>query len=219
MISLLFPYRGDDGPRDRLFGYVLKWWQYHYPAAEICVGRNFDAPFNRAAARNDAFDQSTGSVLIIADADTVPTGEGVKAGIADAVAEKCWVIPYAEERYYNLTEGFTDIVLRTRSIGIHDIPEPTQGQYDHKITSWAGCLILPRDAWETVGGYDERFKGWGYEDNSFRLKLDKMWGPHRRQDSFCCHLWHPVTTENSFENPNILHNKEIYQQYQRGNFE
>lgn len=216
MISVLFPYRGDDGPRDRLFGYVLNWWQAFFPEAEICVGRNFDHPFNRGAARNDAYSQSSGSVIIVADADTIPTAQGVKAGIADVVAEKVWCIPYAEERYYNMTELATTAMLKEPVD--HPWPEPVQGNYDHKITSWAGCLILPREAWETVGGYDERFKGWGYEDNAFRLKLDKMWGPHRRQDSFCCHLWHPVSKENSFENPHIGFNRSLYREYQRGNF-
>jgi hypothetical protein len=213
VISVLFPYRGDDGPRDRLFGYVLNWWQAFFPEAEICVGRNFDQPFNRGAARNDAFNQSTGSVLIIADADTIPTVHGVKAGIADVVAEKVWCIPYAEERYYNLNEEMTEVLLKNT---VHfDRMEPTEAEYDHKITSWAGCLILPREAWETVGGYDERFKGWGGEDNAFQLSLDVLWGPHRRQDSYCCHLWHPVLKENSFENPHWPFNRSLMRQYQQ----
>ncbi len=216
MISVLFPYRGDDGHRDRLFGYVLRWWEVYFPEAQICVGRNFEHPFNRGAARNDAYKQAEGSVIIVADADTIPTVYGVKTGIADAVAEKVWCIPYAEERYYNLKEDMTQRVLEA---GVQTmIFEPHNGEYEHKITSWAGCLIVPRNAWEVVGGYDERFIGWGYEDNSQYLKLDALWGPHRRQDSYICHLWHPVTKENSFESPDIKHNRSLYQQYQRGNF-
>lgn len=221
MISVLFPYRGDDGPRDRLFGWVLAWWKANFPEAQICVGRNFEHPFNRGAARNDAFDQSTGTVLIIADADTVPTAQGVKEAIAEVVSTKCWSFPYDKERYYNLTEEHTATVLL---VPPSDTPqtkfpfEPGEGQYDHKITSWAGCLVLPREAWEKVGGYDTRFKGWGYEDNAFYLKLDSLWGPHRRQDSYCCHLWHPVSKENSFENPHIGFNKSLFRKYQRGDF-
>jgi hypothetical protein len=217
VISVLFPYRGDDGHRDKLFGYVLRWWQHHFPEAEICVGRNFDTPFNRSAARNDAFDQSTGSVLIVADADTVPTVEGVKASLAEVVATKCWSIPYAELRYYNLSEDATNFILN-QPID-QEFTEPDHpDEYEHKITSWAGCLILPREAWETVDGYDERFVGWGFEDNSFRLKLDKLWGPHNRQDSYCCHLWHPIEPNSTFEQPSIEHNRALFRAYQRGQF-
>lgn len=216
MISILFPYRGDDGPRDRLFGYVLRWYQHYFPEAQIVVGRNFDQPFNRGAARNDAFEQSSGSVLIVADADTVPTAAGVRSGIADVVAEQCWVIPYAEKRYYNLTKEATENVLK---LHVGEQPsEPVEGHYDHKITSWAGCLILPREAWEKVGGYDERFKGWGGEDNAFQLKLDNLWGPHRREDSYCCHLWHPVPAGTTFDQPHWPSNASLLRRYKAGNF-
>ena len=90
MISILFPYRGDDGHRDRLFGWVLRWWQANFPDAQICVGRNFDRPFNRAAARNAAHEDATGDLLIVADADTVPTAAGVRAAISDVVESQCW---------------------------------------------------------------------------------------------------------------------------------
>ncbi len=210
MMSVLFPYRGDDGPRDVLFGWVLRWWQHHFPEAEICVGRNFDSGFNRSKARNDAFAQSTGAILCVADADTVPTAEGVRAAIAEVVATKCWSIPYAEERYYNLCETITQEILQLPS----STPpvEPVYGEYDHKITSWAGCLVLPREAWETVGGYDERFVGWAFEDNAVMLALDTLWGPHRRQGSYVVHLWHP-RFDLDFDHPYIEHNKQLFSQY------
>jgi hypothetical protein len=216
MISVLFPYRGDDGPRDRIFGWVLRWWNANFPEAEICVGRNFDDPFNRGKARNDAFGQSHGQVVVVADADTVPTGEGVRAAIADVIEARCWSIPYAENRYYNLTEQATADVLSwtTRNA----IPEPDEHLWDHKITSWAGCLVIPREAWERVGGYDERFVGWGYEDNAFRVKLDRLWGPHRREDSYCCHLWHPVAEGSTFDQPEIERNRTIFLRYLQGDF-
>lgn len=214
-ISVLFPYRGDDGPRDVLFAWVLRWWRTHFPQAEICVGRNFYTPFNRGAARNDAFEQSSGLVVIVADADTVPTVVGVRAAIADVVEARCWSIPYAEERYYNLTEAATQHVLQEYR---DSIPEPGPGDYDHKITSWAGCLVIPREAWLKVGGYDERFVGWGYEDNAFMVKLDRLWGPHRREDSYCCHLWHPTPPGTTFDQPEIARNRGIYQRYLQGDF-
>ena len=217
MLSVLFPYRCDDGPRDRLFGWVLAWWQVNFPEAEICVGRNFEHPFNRGAARNAAFDQSTGSVLIVADADTVPTAQGVKDAIAEVVSTKCWSFPYAEDRYYNLTQAHTETVLHvppSDTAAIKFPHEPAEGQYDHKITSWAGCLIMPREAWEAVDGYDERFRGWGYEDDSFRMSLDMLWGSHRRQDSYVCHLFHE-RGDADFNQPHIQHNRDLYNRYRR----
>lgn len=213
MISILFPYRGDDGPRDQIFGHVLHWWKRHFPEAQICVGRNFDQPFNRGTARNDAYQQSTGQLLIVADADTMPTLTGVRDAIADVAEAQCWSLPYGETRYYNLTQETTRYVLDRK---LDRIPEPTQ--FEHKVTSWAGCLVMTREAWETVGGYREDFTGWGYEDNYMALKLDTFWGPCHRQASYCCHLWHPIAKENTFEQPTIGHNRALYQRALRGDF-
>lgn len=214
MISILFPYRGDDGPRDQIFGHVLRWWKTHFPEAQICVGRNFDRPFNRGAARNDAFEQSTGQIIIVADADTQPTLAGVRDALADVAEAQCWSLPYGEKRYYNLTQESTRHILEQH---LDRIPEPTA--YDHKVTSWAGCLVMTREAWDEVGGYRDDFVGWGYEDNYMALKLDQLWGPHRRQDSYLCHLWHPTKAGTTFDQPDIEHNRELYRRALQGDFE
>lgn len=211
MISLLIGYRGDDGPRDEIFGWVLKWWKLHYPEAQICIGRNFDEPFHRGKARNDAFEEATGDILIVADADTVPTVYGVDMAIEEILEGRApWVLPYGQERYYNLTEAATRHVLNGP---VMEIPEPPVPElWDHKLTSWAGCLVMPRSAWMAVQGYDERFVGWGGEDNAFQIVLDVLHGPHTRIDSYVCHLWHP-RGDADFSQPNWPHNRKLLDLY------
>lgn len=210
MISVLFGYRGDDGPRDVLFANVLRWWKVHYNDAQICMGRNFDQPFNRGKARNEAFKDATGDIIIVADADTLPTVDGVDLAIEEILEGRArWMLPYGPDRYYNLSEERTKSILNS---GATTIPEPVT--WEHKITSWAGCLIMPRAAYEAVGGYDERFVGWGYEDNAFQFALDTIWGPHARIDSFCCHLWHAIEPGTTFDSPTIGANRALFGKYQ-----
>jgi GT2 family glycosyltransferase len=50
----------------------------------------------------------------------------------------------------------------------------------------SGCFITPRDVWDRVGGYDERFTGWSHEDAAFLLAagvIDRLSGP-------MYHFWH-----------------------------
>lgn len=53
------------------------------------------------------------------------------------------------------------------------------------------CQIMPREAFITVGGMDERFRGWGGEDRAFLMALDHLWGPHQNLPGQILHLWHP----------------------------
>lgn len=211
MISILVPYRSDGGRRDELWAWVRKWWETNFPSAEICVGDDISEAFNRSAARNAAYRRARHDTLIIADADTVPTVTGVTSAI-DTIQNSRrfkWALPYAQDRYYNLTRETTEAILSG-----DELVEPTE--WEHKITSWAGCLILTRKAWETVGGYDERFIGWGGEDNAFQMALDTLVSPHIRTSSYICHLWHE-RGDADFSQPNWHHNRDLLARYRKAN--
>jgi predicted glycosyltransferase involved in capsule biosynthesis len=175
---------------------------------------------NRAAARNDAFKKSTGDILIINDADTF-CNQSVLDLAVDMVNEdaRTWVIPF--DVYYNLTQDFTDELLDGPEI---HTPLPSEVQYDHRIThvehppegSVAGVLVVPRAAYEATDGYDERFKGWGYEDDSQAWKWDHEWYPHKRLAGPCYHLWHPPAVDGDFKNPHIDENRRLFKEIKRG---
>ena len=77
-----------------------------------------------------------------------------------------------------------------------DPPEDWQFHPYHNTSSghWWGALIqiMPREAFELVGGMDERFRGWGGEDVSFMRALDTLYGKHRTFNGPVYHLWHPT---------------------------
>lgn len=58
--------------------------------------------------------------------------------------------------------------------------------------SWSCCIAIPRKAWDLLGGFDERFRGWGFEDMAFQSAACALAGAERVEgDVF--HLWHPRT--------------------------
>ena len=71
-ISLLVPFRADSpiDSRNASWSWVRRRWQYILPEAELCVGTDEGQPFSKTVAVNDAYRQSHGDMLVIADADS-----------------------------------------------------------------------------------------------------------------------------------------------------
>lgn len=56
--------------------------------------------------------------------------------------------------------------------------------------SWSCCFAIPRPGWDRLGGFDERFRGWGFEDMAFQSASVGLIG-HERVEGDLFHLWHP----------------------------
>lgn len=221
-ISVLIPWdtRTDCTWRRIHLSWLRRRWQELLWPIEICIGKNYDEPFNRSKARNDAFEQSTGEFLVVADADALFDADQITIAIQAVKTMGTWSLPFGT--YYNLDRDTTKSVLggvywrdysikSTRELGL---PPET---WEHQIEdSPGGIRILTREMWEAVNGFDERFVGWGYEDDAFRTALDVMVGKAvRLQGCNLYHMWHPVSPTDGFESPTILHNRKLYNQYKR----
>jgi hypothetical protein len=71
-----------------------------------------------------------------------------------------------------------------------------------------GCCVWARtDAFLRVGGMDERFVGWGGDDNDFAYRMD-MHTPFDHYDDELLHMWHPPSAEID-KNGDLPHSKWI----------
>lgn len=215
-VTVIVPFRPGEPHRDLVWQWVRSWWETFFPTFEIITADSDHPEFNRGAARNTAARRAAGDLLVIADADTIVQAEALDAAVAAVdVGLAPWAVPYAEGRYYNLAQRATMRRLMFPPQVVAPIGEPWDSDdWEFKITSWAGCLVLPRSAYWDAGGYPE-FRTWGYEDDCFRAALDVMAGPHTRIDGFALHLWHPATEEERFQNPDITSNRKVAKEYQR----
>ncbi len=96
--------------------------------------------------------------------------------------------------------GATEFLGRpaTRAVldGTHDIQD-RQLQLQSRYRHCTGPLLIERGLFERVGGYDERFSGWGAEDDAMRLVLADTAGEAvpAPLTAVCRSLWHPRDTE------------------------
>lgn len=212
-ISLLIPtgFGPEDERRIDIFNWVLARWMMQFSGTDwqVCLGTDNGEEFNRSRARNAAFQQSDGDILVLSDADTITTPANVLAAIDIVKKTGAWVI--AHEYYYSVCEIYTDFILAHRPD--FDLGD---GSFHRTKIDWvmhnqsvAGVLVMPREAYESVEGHDERFKGWGYEDSAFAAKLDRVWGTAQRTSGHIAHLWHPRGLD--FDQPYIKENQALFE--------
>ncbi len=217
MISVCIPWR-DNADRRRSFDWCKRRWQELLPDAELVTSDDpTQLTFSRSRAINQAARQAIGDVLILADADTTIDAGALHMGLVIAI-DWPWVIPYT--KYFNLDERSTRRILNSGKTEIppnftyeHLIPHPAQAPYGDPVS---GVVIVNKAAFEAAGGFDERFQGWGYEDNAFTAAMETLVAPARRvPNGAVYHLWHPVAPGTTWDSPTIEQNKKRFKQYER----
>jgi hypothetical protein len=202
VISLVVPFRGDGGQRDRVWEWCRAHWGAMLPGAEVILTDSGHEPFHRAASINRGVEAARGDKVIVADADTVISNV---IGLYVALEGPHWLIGYASERYFTLDAEQTDRLL-TRSPRLR-LPGPPPRALG--ITSWSGALGFRR---ERFVPFDERHHGWGYEDVNFAMAAETLLGPPARVDGYALHLWHERGLE--WSQPYIQENVALWHRYQ-----
>jgi hypothetical protein len=185
---ILVPRREGVPERDSAWLKCKERWQTIFPDIEIFEGHHNEGLFNRAKALNMA-SQAAGDwdMAIIIDSDIFIAEEQVREGLQRAAESGLVTWPFTQ--WKGLTQTGTGVMM-TQLVGwtsdqdIEELVEKTNP------VSWSCCIIMPRSAWDTIGGFDERFEGWGFEDMAFQSAAVGLVG-HDRMAGAVYHLWHP----------------------------
>ena len=55
----------------------------------------------------------------------------------------------------------------------------------------SSVVVVSRKQWDIIGGFDEQFRGWGFEDTAFAAAAETF-GGIIRMDGEVIHFWHPT---------------------------
>lgn len=203
-MRVIVPYRADNGHRDRLWAFL----RTHYWAGfDITLGHHHDGPFNRAKAVNQAA-RGDWDVAVIADADTwVPYDQ-----LAEAIhtAKTSGKLTAAFTTVAELTRGTTETILSSQSLAT---PTSVLRIRRKDIDTQSSMLVIRRDLWDSIGGMDERFQGWGGEDNAFWKAATLHAGQPERIHGHAYHLWHPPAAD-KHRGPDYRRNLHLWRRYQ-----
>lgn len=196
-ISVLVPFKPDGGYRDKDWEWLKRRYEFLMPNAELCIADSDITPYCRSAAVNNAAKQASRDILVIADADIAFDIKLMETAVK-MLSNHAWVIPHEERK--ELNEAHTiELLKKDPAITMSDDDFTGCVSFPYGVSS---IILVPRRYFEYVGGFDERFKGWGYEDNAFAMAMDVLCGPHARlQGGVIWHLYH---------HPQYLHPRENY---------
>jgi hypothetical protein len=213
-LSIVLPYRFKDARRERIFSWILKRYNSLFPEAEIIVSdSDEDKPFSRSQARNYGVDSVGSKYMLMADADTMPFRPFIEAALTSLYKGSSWVLPYGVKGYFNLRHPYSDAVL-AQSPDVFITPD--KFEWIHQLESWAGQIVMRTESFYEVNGYDERFKGWGYEDNAFQKAMDTIVGPVERIEAgWTAHLWHPEPLDERWRHPLFEQNQQRMHHYHK----
>ena len=169
-------------------------------------------PFNKSWGLNIGVRHSSGSLLAFGDADIVC------GSFPDAVASsRSGIMALRPFRDMNDLDEATSALLRDDprrmyEPGFHKGPVDRAGMREH-LPICGGLVIFHRQLLMLLGGWDERFLGWGGEDDAMDIKVRRAgvpFGVRNTADGF--HMFHERANNTPDHMPHYQDNLDILRQ-------
>lgn len=199
----LVPRRAGFADRDALWSFCRRYWTNALSDIPIVEGFHDEGLFNRSKAINRAAAHAAATggwdVAVVLDADVIAAPSSVVS--AAALAEETGKLVVAFDVRRDLSRAGTRRILAGYRGSWDPYVERTHsGQH-------SGIVAIPRSLWELLGGFDEGFEGWGYEDTAFALAAETVAGPRINIPGECWHLWHAKAPEARSGSPSWTANR------------
>lgn len=223
-LSILVPFRAEAGEpgviRTQNWEWLKARWNHFFPDAQIVVGTEDGMPFSKTTAINNAYARARGKVFVLADADSWVPEDQIRRAVAFAKQHRVLVIPWQDARRLDKV-GRWD----TKAILAMDpsTPNPVSAEAfgradDYKPSPFTAAMVtvITREDFESVGGMDPRFRGWGAEDVAFALACDTLLGKNKLMLGHAWALHHERPRLNQrrvWEGDDAHHNIELGDRY------
>jgi hypothetical protein len=207
-IGVVIPWR-EQPTRLPIFNAVLDWYSKNLPDAEIFLSDRKSDVWSMSGSRNDGVSiaKELGcDVIVLNDADTFPQIGPLLETIQAAASDDKIHLPYTQYRFLNenYTREFFDKGTPLESFKIDAI----------NLAECSGVNVFSPKAWDAIGGGDEKFQGWGFEDNAMYYVHQVVHGiPYIKHNGLVFALYHKTQPGVGVPDQNVLNNKALYELY------
>lgn len=167
-----------------------------------------DGLFNRSWGFNIGYRKASHDAIAFGDNDIILPPEAIRES-SKLCLKHGTISPYSRTKLLDLTQEYTKKLSM-----LCRIPEELHGTW--RIAPYAGgVLFMSKEAFKTVGGWEERIRGWGGEDDHMTIKIVKLVGRCQElQDSYALHLYHQLSNLYMHQdiksiNPHYLKNLDL----------
>jgi GT2 family glycosyltransferase len=182
-------------------------------AMTACFAYN-PGSFNKSWGFNIAARLAQRAILIVGDADVVAAHTLVTA------VERCRDGVAAVKPYRRMIDLTSEESARVRAGEWSFTPPrpagtpPSREAKNEYVVFAGGLFVIQRDVYLRIGGFDERFRGWGGEDDAMSVKLRRAQIPMAEIDKEpALHLWHPRSRETTLGQPHYEVNARLLADY------
>lgn len=215
MIKLLIvvPWRPQPH-RIELFEIIINWYKIHFPGIEIYLSDRPGKYWNAAGSRNDGVKRAQElavDVVIINDADTIPEFNPLIEAIQQCLKDNMVHNPYRYCKIY--TKEHTRIFIERLKNNDFKMLEDL---YTTNISNYSngGVYVCTPDAWWSIGGQDEKFVQWGWEDSAFEIAHEVIKGVKLiKHDGTICSLGHKEQFHDEGYYNNYTRNTNLHNRY------
>jgi hypothetical protein len=185
------------------------------PSGSACLAYN-PGPFNKSWGCNVGARLARNPILIVADADVIAPHALVQA------VERCREGAAAVKPYREIVDLTAEETRRVRGgewsfmpPRPKDAPRSREGKQEFIVFA-GGLFVIRRDVYLRLGGFDERFLGWGGEDDAMSARIRRMnVATAEIAAEPALHLWHPRSQESTFGQPHYHANVALLAGYDR----
>jgi predicted glycosyltransferase involved in capsule biosynthesis len=200
-IVVVAEYQNDDDP--------LSWIVRDFNVR--CISWINEDEFKKCESFNDGVAETTEKILCFWDVDVIIDPKFINVAYKTILNGKA-------DHVYPFNGTFIDVNKELFSELLYQKFDLLNGLYRQKHEwlefasgeSPGGCNMISREAFFNIDGYDERFIGWGFEDNDFYQRSLKVNNLMRFSDpdAICWHMHHDQAIRT--ENPHYGRNLQIY---------
>ncbi|MFN9426941.1 MAG: glycosyltransferase family 2 protein [Cyanobacteriota bacterium] len=162
----------------RIRDYLPKWVRYEFMKSDSSA-----SGYNRSAAFNQGVRVAQGRILLLHDNDMIVP----KSYCSDILSLINRGYDVVNPKRFVFYLGKNDSIMVTNSFDHITLCDP---EYIVQNLEAGGSMAITKEAYKHIGGMDERFIGWGGEDNEFWSRCSVLnrwiWGY-----APVIHLWHP----------------------------